>query len=296
MLARTGSFEVNGDGEVVLAGTELRLAALNTSGQPQAVTLTGKRFSAPKPTTKIKFAGNLSSTAASTTHTIPLTVFDATGDSQGWQVVMTRDPASITTTPPGVAWSVEVKNAAGTTIGTKTLRFENGLPTTATNKLSFTDSATGLTVEFDFSEGVTPFSNGDRSDLNVAQNGRDGRDRGDLVNVSINDKGQLLLTYSNEDSVTVGDIALALPADAQQLNEVGNGLYQVDDLRGIAFAGSSSKGAGRVLSNRLEASNVDLSRQFGELILIQRGYQASSQIVSASNEMMQQLLALRGQG
>ena len=153
-----------------------------------------------------------------------------------------------------------------------------------------------MTVEFDFSEGVTPFSNGDRSDLNVAQNGRDGRDRGDLVNVSINDKGQLLLTYSNEDSVTVGDIALALPADAQQLNEVGNGLYQVDDLRGIAFAGSSSKGAGRVLSNRLEASNVDLSRQFGELILIQRGYQASSQIVSASNEMMQQLLALRGQG
>jgi flagellar hook protein FlgE len=51
-----------------------------------------------------------------------------------------------------------------------------------------------------------------------------------------------------------------------------------------------------VLSNRLEASNVDLSRQFGELILIQRGYQASSQIVSASNEMIQQLLALRGQG
>jgi flagellar hook protein FlgE len=162
--------------------------------------------------------------------------------------------------------------------------------------MTFADSTSGLSIEFDFSEGVTPFSNGDRSDLTVAQNGRDGRDRGDLVNVSVNEKGQISLTYSNQDTKTVGDIALALPADAQQLSEIGNGLYELDDLRGIAFAGSSAKGAGRVLSNRLEASNVDLSRQFGELILIQRGYQASSQIVSASNEMIQQLLALRGQG
>lgn len=296
VLSRTGSFEVNGDGEIVLAGTELRLATLNGSGQPQAVTLAGQRFSSPNATTKIKFNGNLSSTAASVTHTVPVTVFDASGSSEGWQVLFTRDAASITTNPPAVEWGVEVRTAAGTALPTTKIRFENGLPTAATSKMTFADSSSGLSIEFDFSEGVTPFSNGDRSDLTVAQNGRDGRDRGDLVNVSVNEKGQISLTYSNQDTKTVGDIALALPADAQQLSEIGNGLYELDDLRGIAFAGSSAKGAGRVLSNRLEASNVDLSRQFGELILIQRGYQASSQIVSASNEMIQQLLALRGQG
>lgn len=296
VLVRTGSFEVDRDGHLVLAGTDLRLSVMNGSGQPTAISLAGQRFSAPQATTKVKFTGNLSSTATTANHTVPVTVFDSTGDSQGWQVTFTRDPASVTTTPPAVEWTVEVRNAAGTSIGSQRIRFESGSVTAATSKPVFTDPLTGLAIEFDFSEGVTPFSNGDRSDLNVAQNGRDGRDRGDLVNVSINEKGEVLLTYSNQDTKTVGEVALAMPADAQDLQEVGSGQYQLDDLRGVAFVGSGSKGAGRVLSNRLEASNVDLSRQFGELILIQRGYQASSQIVSVSNEMIQQLFAIRGQG
>lgn len=53
---------------------------------------------------------------------------------------------------------------------------------------------------------------------------------------------------------------------------------------------------GTVVSRRLEASNVDLSKEFGDLILIQRGYQASSQIVSTANDMIQQLFGIRGQG
>ena len=43
-------------------------------------------------------------------------------------------------------------------------------------------------------------------------------------------------------------------------------------------------------------ANVDLGAQFGDLILIQRGYQASSQIISVSNDMIQQLFGIRGQG
>jgi flagellar hook protein FlgE len=53
---------------------------------------------------------------------------------------------------------------------------------------------------------------------------------------------------------------------------------------------------GNVVSKRLEASNVDLSAEFGDLILIQRGFQASSQIISVSNDMIQQLFGIRGQG
>lgn len=53
---------------------------------------------------------------------------------------------------------------------------------------------------------------------------------------------------------------------------------------------------GSILSRRLEASNVDLGAQFGDLILIQRGFQASSQIISITNDMIQQLFGIRGQG
>ncbi|MBN8501784.1 MAG: hypothetical protein J0M19_11595, partial [Sphingomonadales bacterium] len=64
----------------------------------------------------------------------------------------------------------------------------------------------------------------------------------------------------------------------------------------VQVLASEDPRVGQVLSRRLEASNVDLSREFGDLILIQRGYQASSQIISASNDMIQQLFGIRGQG
>ncbi len=59
---------------------------------------------------------------------------------------------------------------------------------------------------------------------------------------------------------------------------------------------SQSDGIGKLVSRQIEASNVDLSQEFGDLILVQRGFQASSQVVSASNEMIQQLFGIRGQG
>jgi flagellar hook protein FlgE len=295
-LTRTGSFEVNADGEIVLAGTDYKLAALDSSGVPRAITIAQNRFSSPKETTSVKFTGNLSSSAGSGTHTVPLTVFDKTGDTQGWRVTFTRDDASISNAPPKVEWVVEVRNGADVALATQRLKFENGVLAEASRKLAFADSASGLSIEFDFSEGVSPFSNGDRSDLAVAANGRNGRDRGDLTGISVNAQGQVELAYSNQDKVQIGGLALAMPADPQDLGEVGRGIYRLDELSGATYAGSSSKGLGRVVSSRLEASNVDLSREFGDLILIQRGYQASSQIVSVSNEMIQQLFGIRGQG
>ena len=53
---------------------------------------------------------------------------------------------------------------------------------------------------------------------------------------------------------------------------------------------------GQVQARRLEASNVDLTLEFSDLILVQRGFQASSQIISVTNDMIQQLFGIRGQG
>ena len=48
------------------------------------------------------------------------------------------------------------------------------------------------------------------------------------------------------------------------------------------------------MSGQLESSNVDLSTEFGRMILIQRGFQASSQVISTANEMLVQLFQMRG--
>ena len=44
----------------------------------------------------------------------------------------------------------------------------------------------------------------------------------------------------------------------------------------------------------VEISNVDLSQEFSDLVIMQRGYQASSQIVTTANEMIQELFAMKG--
>ena len=48
-----------------------------------------------------------------------------------------------------------------------------------------------------------------------------------------------------------------------------------------------------VSGGNLELSNVELTEQFTDLIIIQRGYQASSQMTSVANEMLQQLLSMQ---
>ena len=57
---------------------------------------------------------------------------------------------------------------------------------------------------------------------------------------------------------------------------------------------AKQSGFGAVRAGYIELSNVDLSKEFSELIIMQRGYQASSQIVSTANEMIQQLFSMRG--
>ena len=84
--------------------------------------------------------------------------------------------------------------------------------------------------------------------------------------------------------------------DPQSLEQKSGGLFTYTGSAEPAYLNSADPRVGQVLGKRIEASNVDLSKEFGDLILIQRGFQASSQIVSVSNDMIQQLFGIRGQG
>jgi flagellar hook protein FlgE len=287
---RTGSFEVDKDGYVVLAGTDYRLATLDGSGRPVTLSIDSYRTSAPQKTTAIKFASNLSSTA--TTYSISdIKVYDALGTEHVWQVKFDKDTAE--TAAPG-DWLVKVTDGSGATVGQQTLKFNLGAVDPATSKLTFTDSAKGLSVVLDFSENVTSFSSGAVSTLRAAS--VDGHALGTITSVTVNADGELEIGYSNQEKEAVGAIAVADFRNPQALQQRSGGLY-IDrgDAGGQLFS-TASKEAGRVVSRRLEASNVDLAKQFGDLITIQRGYQASSQIISVANDMIQQLFGIRGQG
>lgn len=287
LYARTGSFEVDQAGFIVLAGTQYRLATLDAEGRAVSLSLDSRRSHAPKATTAVTFADNLSSSATSFT-VGDIKVFDATGGAHTWTAKFTKDTSAGTN-----AWSIAVTDDKGVAIGTQVLKFANGAVDAATAKLDFTDQATGLTVAFDFGSGVTSFSGGEVSSLRAAK--VDGYAAGTATGIAADNAGHLQLAYSNGQTMDFGAVALADFRDPEAL-EQRDGVFVAVRPGQHLLLGSDDPRVGQVRSKRLEASNVDLSQQFGDLILIQRGFQASSQIVSVSNDMIQQLFGIRGQG
>ena len=287
-FSRTGSFEVGSKGFVVLAGTEYQLSVIDASGNPSHISIDAYRTNPPAKTTKVTFANNLSSTA--TNFNLPaIAVFDSSGKTDNWQVKFERGTGS-----PAGEWTVIVTNGTGTELGRKTLKFNNGIIDHSTAKLAFEDTTQDRSVELDFSTNVTSFSSGEISTLAAAD--VDGYATGEITAIRVNDKGILEVAYSNEQNKALGAVTIADLRDPQALTQLGSGLFIHKDASAVDFVTSEHSSVGQVLSRRLEASNVDLSREFGDLILVQRGFQASSQVISISNDMIQQLFGIRGQG
>ena len=150
------------------------------------------------------------------------------------------------------------------------------------------------TVVLDFSEGVTYFSSGSLSSLSAED--ADGFPFGELQSITVDDRGYLSASYTNGEIRDLGAVALADLNDPQALIQNDIGVFDYAGYEQVAYLTSDAPNVGKVLPRRSEASNVDLSEQFGDLILVQRGYQASSQVVCVSNDMIQQLFGIRGQG
>lgn len=294
LYARTGSFEVDKQGFVVLSGTKYRLATLDASGRPVSLSIDQSRTSAPLGTTTIKFSDNLSSSATAAVTVNDMTVYDTAGGAHKWSAKFEKVAGSGSGNNGNTSsWTLTITDDKGATIATKTLKFIGSIVDPTTAQIDVEDATNGFTVKLDFSS-IQSYSAGTASTLRAAS--IDGHGVGTLTTVTVNASGHLELGYSNEQKLDLGAVALADFRDPQALKEQDGGLFTYSGSGERMFLSSGDPRVGQVKAKQLEASNVDLSKQFGDLILIQRGFQASSQIVSVSNDMIQQLFGIRGQG
>ena len=286
LFTRTGQFAANEDGYIVLQGTEYRLAVLDGSNNAVAVNVKDKMYDAPKATTSVEFTGTLSSDSDTPTIVNNIVVYAADGSRHIWQAKFTRSAAPATN-----QWDVSVTEGTRE-VGTGTVKSISTIFDPSTTKFTINDTVTGTAVQFDLN-GASPNS----GISNLAVRKSDGAPLGTLVTITVSDKtGELQLTYSNATKTGAGKIAIADFRDPQTLERAGDGLFQNKGSGSYRLTSSLTDGAAEIKSKMIEASNVDLSQEFGDLILIQRGFQASSQVVSASNDMIQQLFGIRGQG
>ncbi len=286
---RTGSFAVDTDGYIADQVNGDRLAVLDADGRPVAVNIGAKKTSPPAPTTKIAFADNLSS-SGTTANVSNIAVFDDRGGKHLWSVVFDKP------VPTDNQWNVTVKDETGATLATSTLKFIGSVVDPATSTIlvgTAPPGASPLSVTLDFSTGVTSFSGDTVSTLRAAS--VDGNAVGTLGTVTVDDKGQIKLTYTNDKTELAGAVAIADFRSPQSLARAGGGLFENGGGEIPRYMASAVGGVGKLTPKAIEASNVDLSEEFGDLILIQRGFQACSQVVSVSNDMIQQLFAIRGQ-
>jgi len=286
---RAGQFQFDAGGNFVSRTDGSQVLGTEVGGGRVDVSLANMRVAAGKSTVTARFTGNLSATAtAQTVNSVK--VFDERGKEHDLSVVFTN---TSTTLPD--SWKVELMDGA-MSVGVSQVVFDDGSPTAATSKLGFVYTPAGRGARplvLDFSNDVTSFASGNLSTL--AMTSQDGYAPGTLSSAAFDAQGTLVATYSNGQTVTGPRLLLAKFGTPDAVEDLGGSRYA--EANGIAWdSGAPTDGAfGRVRSGVLELSNVDLSREFSELVIMQRGYQASSQVIATANDMLQELFRMKAQ-
>ena len=104
--------------------------------------------------------------------------------------------------------------------------------------------------------------------------------------VSVNDKGRVVGTYSNGRTLDLAEITLANFNGANNLKRIDGGAFEVTDESGPAIYGAS----GKIVGSSLEGSNTDIADEFTKLIVTQQAYSANTRVISTTNQMVQDLL------
>ncbi|HQL03845.1 MAG TPA: flagellar hook protein FlgE [Treponemataceae bacterium] len=123
---------------------------------------------------------------------------------------------------------------------------------------------------------------------------QDGYTMGYLDNFKIDSSGIITGVYSNGTNRTLGQIALATFTNQGGLEKAGDNTYVESNNSGLANIGTSGiAGKGSLLAGALEMSNVDLTEQMTDMIVTQRGFQASSKTIQTADTLLDTVMSLK---
>ena len=154
-----------------------------------------------------------------------------------------------------------------------------------------------ITIDFSTCKAA---DNGGKTSLGAdagSANGSIGKGKalGALTGISINNNGKIYGSYDNGNTVLLGQIAVAQFANASGLQKVGENCYTTT-LNSGEFDGIGvevgADGAS-MTSGELEMSNVDLSTEFTQMIITQRGFQSNSRVITTSDTLLEELINLK---
>jgi len=161
----------------------------------------------------------------------------------------------------------------GTNIPAGSLNWNNGTTNTA------------LDITFD----TTQFN----SDSVVISQNQNGYGAGNLTGVNIDEDGIVIASYSNGEQTKIASLVLGKFGNRNGLALAGSNLYKETSASGTPRTGLPGAELGKVFTNSLEQSNVDMGTEFVKMITVQRGFQANSKIITTVDELLGELINLK---
>jgi flagellar hook protein FlgE len=306
---RAGNFTVNAQGQLVTPEGQnvMGYAAVNgvvNTGQGLTPLQIGEgQISEPAATTTMQQSTNLDASAADgTTFSTPLTVYDSLGNSH----VLTFNFTKTGTNTWGYQITLPAADTGGTgnptTVATGTLTFNSSgnLVTPAANVAGINvaglaDGAANMNLTWDlYGANNSSLMTQVASTSATSTTNQNGYASGTLQSFSIDANGTIEGQFTNGQTQAVGQIALAQFANTQGLQLVGGNSYVPTIGSGQAVVGAPGAGGlGTLTGGALELSNVDISTEFTELIVTQRGFEANARMVTTLDTVGQDTINLQ---
>ena len=132
-----------------------------------------------------------------------------------------------------------------------------------------------------------------QSDSVVISQRQNGFGAGDLTSVDINEEGIVVASYSNGERINIAQLTLSKFQNPGGLKMAGSNMFTATDAAGAPRSGIPGTELGKIFTNSLEQSNVDMGQEFVKMITVQRGFQANSKIITTIDELLGELINLK---
>ncbi len=313
-FTRNGNFTVASNGNLTtqsgldVMGYPAVNGVVNTSAPLAAINIPVGQVEAPNATSTFSMTANLNATSASgATFPGQITLYDSLGEPHVATVTYTQTgtntwsysialPASdftsgISTPVTGTMTfnsSGVLSKVNGTTVGTA-VGDVSSIPVGFTG---LADGAANLSMNWNLlNSSNTPTVTQVDAASAVSATTQNGYTSGAYQSFTIATDGTVEATYSNGQSQAVGKIALANVVNLQGLQLLGDGNFATTIASGSASPGvSGAAGLGSMTDGALEESNVNLSAEFSNLIIAQRGFEANSKAITTFDTITQETI------
>ena len=263
-------------------------------------------LSAPRQTSKIGVSGNLNAQMQTgEQRPTSINIFDKTGAPRDLSLTFekTANPNEYT-----ITGSIE-GNAI--TLSATTLTFNQDGSINSPTSLNITaadlnsvlggdlfDATTPKDIEISLVDpsgnaygGLTQYS----TSSNATIQSQNGYEAGELLNMEVNTRGEIVGTFSNGQSEVIGQVAIAKFTNPEGLITSGGNFFEASPNAGTPNVGTAGETfpSSSIAGSALEQSNVDLTIEFTEMISTQRAFEAASRTVTVGDQMLAEINQLK---